>query len=271
MTVKLISPTGKRRILPPVRPNAGIEAAYHKRLDAEIAAMNASVLYWVRAQYRRNPPVSLAQDNDSPAMGMRGTFDDLGAQWRKRFDTMAEELARHFATSAQRRADGAFQSILKRGGWTVKFRMTEAANQALQGSIGENIALIKSIPAQYLTQVQGIVMRGVQVGGDLGMMVKEIESQFGVTRRRATIIARDQTNKAFAITTRVRQTELGITHALWLHSTAGKEPRPTHLANDGKPYEIAKGWFDPAEQKFVWPGSLINCRCNSKPIVEGFS
>jgi SPP1 gp7 family putative phage head morphogenesis protein len=275
MAGRLVPPNGKRKILAPVRPNIGVEIAYRKRLDTEIAAMNRSVIYWVRAQYRSNPPIELAQDGDnpdvSPAMGLRGTFDDLGAQWRKRFDTMAEELGRHFAKSATQRADGAFQSILKKAGWSVKFRMTPAANQALQAGIGENIALIKSIPQQYLTQVQGIAMRSIQRGGDLGGMVKEIETQFGVTRKRAAFIAMDQNNKATAIITRVRQQELGIDTALWLHSAGGREPRVSHVKNDGKPYKIAEGWYDPDVKKRIWPGELPRCRCVGKPIVEGFS
>ena len=260
---RLISPTGKRKVLAAVRPNAGIEAAYRKRLDAEIAAMNRSVIYWVQAQYRSNPPVPLAQDNDSPTMGLRGTFDDLATQWTRRFNRMAEELGRHFAKSATERADGAFQSILKRAGWSVKFRMTPAANQALQGVVGENIALIKSIPSRYLTDVQGAVMRGVQVGGDLGSIVKHIESTYGLTRRRAATIARDQTNKAFAVITRVRQVELGVTHCVWMHSSGGREPRPSHRANDGKTYLVAEGWYDPDVKRNIWPGELINCRCSS--------
>ena len=38
---------------------------------------------------------------------------------------------------------------------------------------------------------------------------------------------------------------MGVDEALWLHSHAGKEPRPTHLANDGKRYKISEGWYDP--------------------------
>jgi uncharacterized protein with gpF-like domain len=72
---------------------------------------------------------------------------------------------------------------------------------------------------------------------------------------------------------RARQEELGITEAVWLHSHAGKKPRPTHLANHGKRYNVAEGWFDPDPKvrKHIWPGELINCRCVSKSVVKGFS
>jgi uncharacterized protein with gpF-like domain len=54
-----------------------------------------------------------------------------------------------------------------------------------------------------------------------------------------------------------------------MHSHAGKVPRKTHVKNHGKQYDIAKGWYDPHEQQRVWPGSLINCRCFSKPVIPG--
>jgi hypothetical protein len=48
-------------VLSAVRPNAGIEAAYRKRLIALVAGMDKSVQWWLRAAYRANEPV-MAQD-----------------------------------------------------------------------------------------------------------------------------------------------------------------------------------------------------------------
>jgi uncharacterized protein with gpF-like domain len=89
----------------------------------------------------------------------------------------------------------------------------------------------------------------------------------------AALIARDQNNKATAVFVRVRQKQAGITKAMWLHSHGGKEPRKTHLANDGKLYDPAKGWFDPDPKvrRHIYPGELINCRCSSITVVPGFS
>jgi hypothetical protein len=49
------------KVLRGVRPNAGIEAAYRKKLVALITEMDNSVQYWLRAAYRANEPV-MAQD-----------------------------------------------------------------------------------------------------------------------------------------------------------------------------------------------------------------
>ena len=269
----MISPTGKTLYLPSVRANVGIEVEYRRRLDTLIEEMNRSVLYWVGAAYKRNEPevAKLAADA-SPARALGETLRRLTSQWQVRFDRLALDLAVWFATQTQQRSDAALKAGLRKGGFSVKFRMTRAMNDALQATIGENVGLIKSIPAEYLTQVQGIVMRSIQQGRNLGPLAQELEAQYGVTRRRAALIARDQNNKATAVIARVRQQELGITQALWVHSTAGKTVRKSHLraSRERTIFNLADGWYDPDEGKRVWPGELVNCRCTAAPIIPGF-
>jgi SPP1 gp7 family putative phage head morphogenesis protein len=134
-----------------------------------------------------------------------------------------------------------------------------------------NVSLIKSIPEEYLKQVEGAVMRSVQTGRDLGKLSKELQKKFGVSKRKAALISRDQNNKATSAFQRARQQELGITKAIWMHSHAGQEPRPSHVAMNGKEYDINKGMWDRDEQEWIFPGQLINCRCTSKSIIPGFS
>jgi SPP1 gp7 family putative phage head morphogenesis protein len=152
---------------------------------------------------------------------------------------------------------------------TVEFKMSPAMNDVFQATVTENVSLIKSIPSQYFTDVEGLVMRSVQRGGDLSGITDELEKRYGITRRRAAFIARDQNNKANATFTRVRQQELGVTEAIWLHSAGGKEPRPSHVAFSGKTYNIREGAL--IDGKRIWPGELPNCRCVSRPVVPGFN
>jgi uncharacterized protein with gpF-like domain len=65
--------------------------------------------------------------------------------------------------------------------------------------------------------------------------------------------------------------QLGITEAIWVHSGAGKHPRPTHVAMNGKKYDVNKGMWDPAVKRWIFPGEEINCRCVSRSIIPGFS
>jgi uncharacterized protein with gpF-like domain len=155
---------------------------------------------------------------------------------------------------------------------TVPFEMTPAMRDIFNATVGENVGLIKSIQSEYHTQVQGAVMRSVAAGRDLGMLTDELTERYGITRRRAAGIALDQNNKATSDMVRVRQANLDVM-AMWLHSHAGKVPRPTHLANSGKLYDPKVGWHDPDPKvnKRIWPGMLIKCRCVSRTVIKGFS
>lgn len=248
--------------------------SYRKRLDREIAAMHASLIYWLRAQWREKPP-AMATDASAAAM-LIAEMKKLSQRWEKRFDNMAGALAKRFAGSSLSHADGRLRRILRDAGWTVKFKMTPAANDIMRATIDQQVGLIKSIASEHLTEVQGLVMRSVQEGRDLGTLTQQLEKRYEITRRRAELIARDQNNKATAAITRARQQELGLTQAIWKHSGAGKEPRPSHVAFaggqlGGPVYDVREGWLDPEVKERVWPGTLINCRCTSRTIIPGLS
>jgi SPP1 gp7 family putative phage head morphogenesis protein len=259
------------KVLKAVHPNAGIGADYRGKLDRLIARMQRSYVYFLKAQYRATPP-RMAMD-ETPAQELERELRRLGIRWQEEFTKLAPKMARWFSQSVERRSALAMQKMLKDAGMTVRYTMTPAMRDVFRATVEENVALIRSIGQQYHTEVVGLVMRSVQQGRDLGTLTKALEDRYGITRRRAALIARDQNNKATAVMTRVRQTEAGIKQAVWLHSLGGKEPRKTHLANNGKVYDIDKGWFDPDPRvrRRIWPGELINCRCVCKPIVKGFS
>jgi len=261
----------KLKVLPPVRASLAQEVEYRRRLQALVDEMHCSVLYWLSASYKRNEP-EIAQD-ELPAEALRKALRKLSRQWQQNFNDAAPRLARYFATAQKRRSERLLYKILADAGIAVKFTMTRAMRDVLRASLNEQVSLIKSIPQKYLTQVEGAVMRSVSAGRDLASLTREINEEYGVTMRRAAFIARDQSNKSTAIITRTRQLEAGIKQAIWVHSTAGKTPRPTHLAAGRRRqrYDIAKGWFDPHEQKRILPGELPNCRCTARAVVRGFS
>jgi SPP1 gp7 family putative phage head morphogenesis protein len=259
-----------RRTLRAVRPNAGIATAYRKKMEALVDEMGRSVLYWLKAAYRRNEPaVAALMAEDSPADELRDVVRRLRRRWIRRFDRAAKDLAAHFAKAAVDRSDTELRNLLKRAGLTVEFELSAAARDVLKAAVAENVALIRSIPSQYMDGVEGAVMRSVSAGRDLGSLARELRERHGVTRRRAALIARDQNAKATAAIQCVRFVELGIEKAVWRHSHAGKEPRPTHVKNDGQEFEVRRGWFDPDPKvrEYILPGQLINCRCFATPVL----
>lgn len=269
---KLKPVDGKIKTFKPVRPNLGIEASYRTSLLKLIDEMHASITYWIRASYKKaDPPTtaSIAQDA-APVKVLERTVRELSRQWERNFDEAAAALGDYYARKIAQRSETALRKALKDGGFSVRFKMTKAAKATIDASIQQQVGLIKSIPQKYLLDVQGAVMRSVQTGRDLASLSKELQDSYGVTKRRAATIARDQNNKATASITKVRQNELGLTTAIWRHSHAGEKPRPTHLQMDGKKYDVREGMYDPAVGRKIWPGEEINCRCYSRTVVPGF-
>lgn len=249
-----------------VHPNAGIAARYQRHLDRLIAEMQADIDHAMALTWTEK---RIAQDA-SPAVTLRAVMARLGRVWQGRFDKAAPELAGYFATAMRERSDATLRAILKRGGLSVEFRMTRAMSDAYQAVIGEQVGLIKSIASQHLSDVQGMVMRSVTAGRDIGALTSDLAARYDITRKRAALIARTTNNQATATFAKTRQIELGL-KAKWRHSTGGREPRPTHKANDGNLFDPAEGWVDPDVGHAIWPGELINCRCVSVSIVPGFS
>jgi len=261
-------------VLRPLFPSAAIGARYRAAIEDLVKEMCDSVEYWVRAAYRANEPhasVSMAEDA-LPADEMAKVVGELKTRWYKNFTKGAQRLAKHFAKKASKRVDAELRAILRDSGLSVEFEMTKLQKDIAKAVVHENVGLIKSIPEQYLKKVETVVMQSVQTGRDVGQLVDDLREQFGVTKRRASLIARDQNNKATAAFNRARQVELGVEEAVWQHSHGGKDPRPSHVkaGREGVRYKVTEGWFDPDEQKHVWPGTLINCRCTSRSVIKGF-
>lgn len=261
------------RVLKAVRPNAGVAADYERRLLSLIGQMERSVLWWVRAAYRANPPAAAVAQDDMASFAMARAMRQMRRRWLAAFEDAAGRLARYFADKTSRRSDDRLKKILRDGGFTVEWRPSQAQRDVVEAIVHENVALIKSIPQEALLRVEGAVMRSVQQGRDLSSLYRELREGFGVSRRRARLISRDQNNKATSMLQRARFVENGITECVWMHSSAGKEPRPSHVkaGRDRVRFDPRVGWFDPHEKKYIWPGTLINCRCTCRPVIKGFS
>ncbi len=265
---------GTPRTARPVRPNVGVEQGYSAAIRALVDQMHSSIEWWVTATYRQYPPrvgvLVVTAEDATPSDHMRRTLRGLVGRWAGKFDEAAPGIAERHMRRAYQTSGNAFAKSLTDAGWAIRFTMSPAMTDAFNATLQENVSLIRSIPAQYLQQVEGAVMRSYTGGRDLLQMVTDLKQLYPKAAGRASIIARDQTNKANAAVNRIAQLELGITEADWVHSGGGKVPRPSHVAA-GKPgapnhrYNIAQGCYIDGE--YIQPGELINCRCVNRPVL----
>jgi SPP1 gp7 family putative phage head morphogenesis protein len=230
----------------------------------ECTVVRGTIYEWGWCKYFEAKKIA---EDASPTQEIRTAFRKLARRWIKNWNEAANKLASYFTQSAKARNDAQMMTALKKAGIAVSFQTTPAIRNIMHATVQQNVALIKSIPQKYLSQVEVLVMQSVQQGGNLKTLSDELQKQFKVTKNRAALIATDQNKKATAAFTRARYVELGIKEAYWIHSGAGREPRPTHVANSGKKFNVRTGWYDPHENMHIQPGYLINCRCTSRPVI----
>lgn len=258
-----------------VRPNVGLRFRYQRQMLALIEEMDASILYWLEAQYKKTPPAFAMDAKLTPSRAMQKRFKEVARQWLKRFDEAAPKIAEAYLKGLFKATDSAMRAALKDAGISVQFKMSAAMRDAFNASLDENVGLIRSIPQHYLNQVEGIVARNYAAGRDLATMVKELKALYPVTQRRAILIARDQSNKANSVVENARRLQLGITQAVWLHSGGGKHPRKYHQAASGTVYDVRKGCPIKDERtgviEYIMPGQKINCRCVSRSVLPSLA
>lgn len=266
MTNKLISPTGKDIVLRPIRSNARLEAIYRKRLLKLIQEMNDSILYWLSASYNQFNN-EIAQDAN-PFKLLQKKMRELSKRWLDNLKVGAQKLAEWHTSQTLNMTDVQLKDALEQAGFTVLFTMSQSMRTVFDANVSEQVNLITNMTANNLAQIETLVTQSVQTGRDLATLTDELKTRFNITDRRAKLIARDQNNKATQLITRQRQQDLGITQAVWKHSHAGKVPRASHVKADGQVYDLNKGLF--LDNKWTYPSVEINCRCFSRPVIQGF-
>lgn len=262
MPIKKKKPT----TLPEIRPNAGIERAYSTALVSIVRQIKSDVDDELLKEFKKQAEQKkMAMDGITDWVAH--VIDYLISRWERKLDDLAPQLAAKFVNRTVSNYESLFKTHLRKAGFTVRFQITSFQKDALHAVMENNVGLIKSIGSQYLEKVQGQVWKCVTDGYDLAALSKDLRKTYDITKRRAELIARDQGAKAHAVIEKAKRQELGITKAIWLHSHAGKKPRPSHMAADGKVFDVSKGMY--LDGEWVQPGELINCRCCSKSVIEG--
>ena len=249
-------------LLPDFRPNAGIHARYRAELNRLLRSVRNDVLATIKAHWQA--PARVAMDNDTDALAR--AIDRLMVEWIQRLTDLPEQMARRMVGETLSAYDRRLGSALRRSGMTVNLQLTDTTRQAMRAAVGMNVGLIKSIPTQYLADVQKYTWEAVEGGFDLATLTDNLQHAYHIGRNRAKLIARDQSNKVHATMEQARRQELGIKKAIWRHSAAAKEPRKSHVAANGKEFDVDKGLY--LDGEWVLPGQAINCGCTSRAVIE---
>lgn len=277
---ELRAPGKKDITLAPIGPNAQSRLKYERALRKAVANMAASYEWWLAAKYRRALEANqaagriaeIAMDANTPGGDAGDLFGELARlrkYWAKYFNDFAKKLAEQALETWYRDNSNMWEGRLRRAGFDVPMQLTPSQRLILKAKVPENVALIKSIHEDYHKDIEGIVSRNFLRGRDLAAMSEQIKKRGSVTQNRAAFIARDQANKATSQMNDARQRELGIQYCVWQHSSAGKEPRETHVRAGREQWVFKVGTGIDFGDQFgeVLPGEAINCRCTSRSII----
>jgi len=269
----------KEKIAAPVKSLKGLERQYTKELNKLgkllITAVREELLPYLKANQS-----SYVAD---------GIGDQIGVIFRK--------LNSHFmVTLVPMFAETTSEKMITKAAANNKARLSRSVSRAVgvdlgqvieaEGledfialSINKNTSLIRSLPEEYLKQVETIVNNGVINGARYFTIAKEITSKTGANSKlanRIKTIARNEISTINAQITKRRSEALGIKKGIWRTSEdervrgnpSGKYPNaiPSHYKLNNKEFDLAKGMKVNGE--YIFPGVPINCRCSYSPVIE---
>lgn len=261
----------RRGRLPAMRQPDGVRAEYARTLNAVVRELEHLVraelgdleeLVW-RNQLGRNDAADGTRLDD--------VWDDIGDKLRRlrnaaarifddsRIKALAFRIGQ--AVSSHNKAE-----VVRQIGSAITidvFGAEEPVRRQLAVFVADNVRLIKSIPEQALTQVEGVVLSGVRRGARASEIASGIKERFGVTRSRATLIARDQVGKFNGELTQLRHQEAGIDEYIW-RTSKDERVRKEHKDRDGEHFK----WSAPPPDGH--PGEPVQCRCTAEPNLEKF-
>lgn len=224
-----------RRSAIPIRP---IQAPAARATDLYQTAYAPIIAAWsaglepILAEYER----TLAElTTDSPAnAGARVSAVEAQAAavlvtLRIRIEAWAKRLAAWHA--ARWRAN-----VVAATGVELGAMIGPADNRmTVEASVERNAGLVRSVSDQARQRIADSVFRGFQRKAPAREIAAELREALAMARRRALLIASDQTVKLAAALNEERRRQAGIDSFVWRHS--GKQhPREEHKARDGKYY-----------------------------------
>lgn len=132
----------------------------------------------------------------------------------------------------------------------------------LSGWEAENLALIRSLPAQIVDRLRGRMTQAFVDGTSLRNLTKIVRETTDAGQARAELIARDQVGKLNGSLAQMRQQSIGVVTFQW-RTSQDERVRATHRIRDGKTYR----W----DSKEIKPGQEIRCRCVADPNFPDFT
>lgn len=265
-----------------MRSNIGIRNWYNQELNKMVDQMMAAARAEIgKALKEPDMKKFFAEDAKKPQSIMARAMEAI----KKRFQAITEtSLAQQFVQRSDKSSKAAVTTSVGSMGAQYKDKMTGDLNTVIQGSIYENTRLISSLSDEAYNRIemavnQSLVSPEAGAQGQKGIYDHLMKTE-EMSKSRAKLIAHDQTSKVYTTLNTARMKDAGLQKFRWVHSSARKVPRHSHLDRDGKIYllkganselfnedgsDANAGVPDGDKGK---PGYAINCGCAMEAVID---
>jgi SPP1 gp7 family putative phage head morphogenesis protein len=256
----------------PLGPSAAIRSWYESAMNSVVAAMLQDYRDQVR-EALEHPEVEEFYAEDAADSVFQRVMRRLNKKWSEVFTGFAQKYAAAFVERVDEHSKSSVFFSLSAAGVnqpTMTYNKNVAAT--LGASKDFNHTLITNVQKEVHEKIYSAVMLSLtspnpeeQGASGIQNALREVGT---FAKKRVELITRDQTSKLYSALSDERLRQNGVDHFEWMHSSAGKVPRQTHLDKDGKVFALddPELWTGPKADQGP-PGWAINCRCRKRPII----
>lgn len=235
---------GLEDLVPSLRETASSEIpradSLETRLDANIEKRLRDLFGWVNRQLEREFP------------------EDLLKRWSWYMVDHVNKIGKKSIAKLLGSAKVEAEPLMRDGELTPYF----------QNVVDENVGLIRSIGRRDLEPFKDQLVYLITSDAPQDTIREAIQRNFGITRNRARLIARDQVGKLNGKVTQYRQQSIGGKRYIWDGVDDGRE-RDDHKRLNGKVFEWSKPPIvDRRTGRRGHPGEDYQCRCRARMVLE---
>lgn len=191
------------------------------------------------------------------AMSESLPYAETGIKVEEDLETIEADLQKQLVKTAKEIEDLVITPVPE----SLKIEIADSTTQAIDYNI-------KGFTQAEIEKLRELVQANMATGARVDRLARIIETQFGVSKRRAAFIAENETSLAVAKFREARYKDIGVSSYIW--STSHDERvRHDHQLLEGKTFS----WGEPpvvdqATGRRGHPGEDFNCRCVAIPILN---
>lgn len=244
------------RKAPLIRENLALEKKYQKNLEKFTKACLENFYLWLKPKFK-SADYSQHLRGEDQVTALVLELEELISFWEKEAEVFADNVGRKQVDDVNKFVNNQYT----KNGLSVS--LDEFTREMIEAQVAQQVELIKSIPQNIKKDLQGFMLENLN-SLNAKAVSKYLEKVAGINKRKAKLIARDQTQKILVGAIRAKALSLGAEYYSW--ETARDERVSTgygghkQLQSRIYRYDSPSAVID-SYGTIGHTGQRVNCRC----------